>query len=196
MPVTVCPHCGVDVDLNAEDGGEPVECPACHSVFTAPLPIARPVKRLRHRMRSSRNYYDSAEYLIHHAKSECNVPASGLIAIGALSVFNGLGTAVGGGLAGKPAFGIPANWMPALYLGYGLYMAAAGAFQIYAGRQMRGAKQYGLCLIACITAVIPGVSPCVIGFVFGIMGLIKLRDPWVKKGFAANRPGFDPDTAT
>ena len=69
-------------------------------------------------------------------------------------------------------------------------------FHSDAGKQMMEAKQYGLCLVACVMVLIPGVSPCcVIGLFFGITGITRLNDPRVKRGFAANRPGFDPDAA-
>lgn len=82
-----------------------------------------------------------------------------------------------------------------LWLGYGLYSVLVGGFWVYAGLQFKEAKQYGLCLVACVTVLIPGVSPCcLLGLIFGIMGLTKLNNARVKKGFQANRPGYDPDT--
>ena len=68
-----------------------------------------------------------------------------------------------------------------------------GAIQVYASQQMPRAKHYQLCVVACIISVIPGVGPCLLGIPAGLMALKVLRDPWVRKGFAANRPGFDPD---
>lgn len=197
MPI-VCQRCGDDAGLSVGEGGKAAECLACQNRFAASLPVARPVHRSGQRPPA----HDRAnEELIRHAKTECTVAGGGLIALGALSVFTGLGVAIsgwmfvsGGSASGQALPGLSHTQTGFLYLTGGLYGMAAAVFQMYAGRQMQLAKQYGLCLIACVLAVVPGVSfTCVVGLIFGGMGLLKLTNPQVRQGFAANRPDYDPD---
>jgi hypothetical protein len=86
------------------------------------------------------------------------------------------------------------DWEVAFNIGTGVYQILASAFILYAGTQMREAKQYAVSMIACIVVMIPLFSPCcILGLIFGIMGLIKLNEARVKQGFEANKPGFDAD---
>ena len=224
LPVVVCPHCRTELDLDAEDVGRLVECPACDKQFTAdpphdPEPPAEdeppwrkaggppprtsryddhrrgqyddytdPVRRRR--QWPYRDHDDSPAALIRYAQDECNGPASGLMVVGMLTLLAGVGRLIlsftGVNNAGDPTY---------FLIGFSVYSVVVGAFWVYAGLQMKEAKQYGLCLVACVMVLIPGVSPCcVIGLFFGIAGVNKLNDPRVKRGFAANRPGYDPDT--
>ena len=254
MPVAVCPHCTAELDLDADDLGQLVECPACQKQFTAgPPPAPEPpppeppppadtrvivcpecrepvtvaVEDLGHSLRCplcARQFHtnppltpaddtppwraadvppgrqrewpyivrtDTPKALVRDAKTECTAAATGLIIVGAMTVLVGLVRA-GSTLWMVGEFDEPGTY---LWLGYGLYSVLVGGFWVYAGLQFKEAKQYGLCLVACVTVLIPGVSPCcVLGLIFGIMGLVKLNDSRVKKGFQANRPGYDPDT--
>jgi hypothetical protein len=132
---------------------------------------------------------DSPQEQIRYAMSECDGPGTGLIVIGVLTVLSGLSGVV------TSAAQFDTGSEPLLMLGLGIYSVLAGAFWVYAGNQMKAAKQYGVCLIGCVSVIIPGVSPCcVLGVVFGLSGVSKLNDRRVKLGFAANRPDFDPDT--
>jgi hypothetical protein len=205
VPVAVCPHCRAELDLDAEDVGALVECPACQTGFTPPLPIARPVRPEERALRpwgrsgartdrQRGEHEDSSAGMIRHAKALCSTEGGLLMASGAMSLMSGLGSATGGALVGKPAFGIPPEWMPFVYVGYGIFLVAIGAFQIYAGRQMQQVKQHGLCVLGCVLAVVGVVGPLgFLGLAFGLMGVSKLNDRRVKLGFAANRPDFDPD---
>lgn len=200
MPVTICPHYGTEQDVDFADSGHAVECRACHTAFTMPLPVAGPVKRPRRpRLPSILNDDTPPGDLIRHAESECRNAADGLFILGSIALYLGVVFAVAAGIA---LFGGPdceaytfakADAQGAFFFGYGLYALVIGAFQCYAAKQMRRGKQYAICVIACVVSLIPGFAPCYISLFFGIMGLVKLRDPWVRKGFAANRPGFDPD---
>lgn len=203
MPVAICPHCGTEQDVDFADCGQAVECTECHAAFTMPLPVIRPVKRLlpkrRRRNRDVIDEHSSPKDLILHAKSECRNAADGLFILGALAVFFGsvyavaAGIAVFGGPDCEPYTFVTPNELAIFYFGYGLYALLIGAFQCYAARQMLQAKQYSICVVACVVSLIPGFAPCYLTLFFGVMGLMKLRDPWVRKGFAANRPGYDPD---
>ena len=42
MPVVLCPNCRAELDLDADDAGHRVECPACLAAFTAELPPPPP----------------------------------------------------------------------------------------------------------------------------------------------------------
>lgn len=204
MPVAVCPHCRAELDLDAEDVGALVECPACNRTFTADPPSPPPVPppqpsdippwqrpREREPGRSRRTLVerepDSPQEQIAYARSECDGPGAGLMVIGVLTVLSGL-------FEVAAAIRLDGSAPPLQMLGYGVYSVLAGAFWVYAGTQMKAVKQYGVCLIGCVSVIVPGVSPCcMLGVVFGIMGVSKLNDRRVKLGFAANRPDFDPD---
>lgn len=205
MPGAVCPHCGTELEVDFADCGREVECTACHTAFTMPLPVVRPVKRplqnrRRRRRRDDIDEHSSPEELIDHAKCECSGPANSLLATGAITVFFGLGASVFGGMpafggpvCGRPLSGLSDEQTAVFFFFYGLYAILVGAYQCYAARQMQRARQYSICVFACVMALIPGVGPVIFGTLFGYLGLQKLRDPWVKKGFAANCPGYDPD---
>jgi hypothetical protein len=202
LPTAVCPHCRTELDLDADDAGRLVECPACEQQFTAdpPPPAVEPpwrragdpddTDRPRRRQWPFRDFDESADGLVRYAQDQCNGAGCGLVVVGALTLVAGLGRMILSLSAGNNAGGGPTP----LLLGVGVYSVLVGAFWMYAGKQMMAAKQYGLCLVACVMVLIPGVSPCcVIGLFFGISGISRLNDPRVKRGFAANRPGFDPD---
>jgi hypothetical protein len=202
------------LDLDADDAGQLVECPACLTRFTAPGPDplppdptdagdtyrvlvepddrptpARPVPRDP----PGPSGYDSREHLILQAKAECSGPGSGLVVIGVLTLLHGLWRTADGFARLDAAADV---WDYAV-LGYGVYSLAMGPFWVYVGVQMVQARQWGVCLIGCATILLPVVSPCcLLGFVSGVSGLSKLRDERVKRGFDANRPGFNPDTPT
>lgn len=216
--VIPCPACGEPVTVAAEDLGHSLRCPLCAVRFPAPPPPDDPPWRPAHgppprRGGSSdrrRDQYDdyndrtrrerewpyrehgeSPQELVRNAKTQCTAAGTGLIFVGSLSVLMGLVRA--GGMLFWIVDGTADTWIY-LHFGYGLYSLLVGGFWVYAGRQLQQAKHYGLCLVACGTILIPGVSPCcLLGLVFGIMGLVKLNAPDVKAGFAANRPGYDPD---
>lgn len=216
--VIPCPACGEPVTVAAEDLGHSLRCPLCAVRFPAPPPPDDPPWRPAHgppprRGGSSdrrRDQYDdyndrtrrerewpyrehgeSPQELVRNAKTQCTAAGTGLIVVGVLTLVMALPHTAGAIILmceDPPDPGL------ALMLAYGLYSLLVGGFWVYAGRQLQQAKHYGLCLVACGTILIPGVSPCcLLGLVFGIMGLVKLNAPDVKAGFAANRPGYDPD---
>jgi hypothetical protein len=199
VPVAICPHCGTELDVDFADCGQTVECPKCRAAFTPPLPVVRPVKRPR-RLRSPSVLNDDTppRVLIRHAKFECRDSANGLWWVGLFALSGGIGAVCKGVQAFQDGeafswLGLSKEQFPIVCVATGLYTVLVGVFQIYASQQMLQAKHYQLCVVACVMSVIPGVGPCLLGIPAGLIGLMKLRDPWVKKGFAANRPGFDPD---
>lgn len=138
---------------------------------------------------------DSPRELVEYAQRECGPPGTGMIVTGVVDILLGvlrIGIGVLGGMGGG-ARGEDEVVMLIL-VGYGVWSLAIGGFLIYAGTQMREAKRYTLCMTGSILSLIPVVDPCcLLGLIFGIMGVTKLNESRVKQGFDANRPGEDPD---
>ncbi len=234
--VVSCPECNGKVGVLDADLGHDMRCPLCDKVFTATLGGLPPRatrrgdgdepswrgsrsgdrRRSRYddedededdrprRRRRSRYDDDSPDELIADAKRECSAAGVGLIIIACWGFLNGLfslvlygailGGAVGNGGGFWAAFANVPEWQLWLNLGIGLLHLFTSAFLLYAGTQIRQGKQYGVCLIACVIAIVPGFSPCcLLGLIFGIMGLVKLNEPRVKRGFDANKPDYQGD---
>jgi hypothetical protein len=65
-------------------------------------------------------------------------------------------------------------------------MALGAMYMVFAvaGLMMGQLRKYRLCRIACILAMIPGISPLIVGGIpFGIIGLKKLSNRDTKKAF-------------
>jgi len=63
-------------------------------------------------------------------------------------------------------------------------LAAFYCVAVAGGVLMGQLRNYRMCRVACIVALIPLVSPLiVVGIPFGIIGLAKLRKPGVKRAF-------------
>jgi uncharacterized C2H2 Zn-finger protein len=160
----------------------------------------RPRRRRRRPSRYDDDYEDnSPEGLIAHAKRECGAAGIGLIVIAVLGLLGGvlgvvlygavLGGAFGGG--GGGGFGNMSPEEVWVNMGMSVLQLFVSGFLLYAGIQLREVKQYGMCMIALVMAMVPGFSPCcLLGLVFGIIGITKLNDPRVKRGFEANRAGY------
>jgi len=121
------------------------------------------------------------------------LPASGLIIIGALNAMSGVILILGriASLVNGPERQITDD---ARRLGYmtasiffplvSLISILAAPVIIYGGIQMLKARRYSTALLAAILAVIPLSSVCCIpGIPIGIWALIVLRDPEVKAVF-------------
>ncbi len=223
--VVTCPECNGKVGVLEADLGHDMRCPLCDKVFTATLgglPPRAPRRdddedpswrrsRSGDSRRSSR-YDDKDEYdrprrrrsrydddspgeLVANAKRECSASGIGIIIIGVITILTGLlrfGIGVVG--AGVGAGAGDEGVMMVINLAYGVYSLVVGAFWVYAGIQLKEAKMYGLCMVGCVMALIPGVSPCcILGLIFGIMGIVKLNDSRVKRGFDANKPDYQGD---
>lgn len=66
-------------------------------------------------------------------------------------------------------------------------LAAVYSLSMAGGILMGQLNNYSLCRIACIVAMVPILSPLiVVGIPFGLMGLMKLRNPEVKKAFGSS----------
>ena len=64
-------------------------------------------------------------------------------------------------------------------------LCAFYCFSIAGGVLMGQLRNYNLCRVACILALIPVISPLiVVGIPFGIIGLSKLSKPEVKRAFS------------
>lgn len=154
-------------------------------------------RRRRRSLAYRRDEDESPRSLIRYAKAECSASAVGLIVVGALTIlFGALRLVLVGGVLATGATDEDEQLAMAVGIAVGVYSLVMGAFVVYAGSRMREAKNYPLCMIGCVLVLIPGISPCcILGLVFGIMGITKLNDGRVKRGFEANRPGYDPDAA-
>jgi hypothetical protein len=121
------------------------------------------------------------------------LPASGLISIGALNAMSGVVLILGrlASLVNGPEREITDE---ARRLGYltasiffplvSLISIIAAPVIIYGGIQMIKARRYSIALLAAILAVIPLSSICCIPAIpIGIWALIVLRDPKVKAAF-------------
>ena len=66
-------------------------------------------------------------------------------------------------------------------------LAAVYSLSMAGGILLGQLNNYKLCKIACIVALVPVLSPLVVvGIPFGLMGLMKLRNPDVKKAFGSS----------
>lgn len=154
------------------------------------------------RRRRSRYDDDSPDELVANAKRECAASGVGMIIIACWGfVFGLLGIAlyaaiIGGAfpVGGGPAGGGMPEWQMYFNMAVCVLQLFTSGFLLYGGLQMRQAKQYGLCMVALIISMVPYFSPCcILGLIFGIMGLVKLSDTRVKRGFDANKPDYQGD---
>ena len=126
-------------------------------------------------------------------RRKLQLPASGLIAIGALNAMSGVVLILGrlASLVSGPERQITDE---ARRLGYmtasiffplvSLISILAAPVIIYGGVQMLKSRRYSIALLAAILAVIPLSSICCIpGIPIGIWALIVLRDPTVRHSF-------------
>ena len=137
------------------------------------------------------------------AKAKVNVPAVGLIVVGAVNILAALG------LVGLMAFlatltlpGVPPGGggmgfmrIQLIYYGVGaVFLAVFGALILFGGVRMKQRRMYGMALTACVLAIVAALAGClvlnVIGFLtlalgltFAIWGIIVLSDPDVKALF-------------
>jgi len=157
--------------------------------------------RPRGRRRRRYDDDDTPEDLVRYAQRECGATGVGLMIIAVLGFLGGVlglvvyGMMIGGAFPNDagPGGGVP-EWQIYFNMAVCVVQLFVGAFLLYAGMQIRQAKQYGMCLVACIICMVPYFSPCcILGLVFGIMGIVKLSDARVKKGFEANKPEYQGD---
>ena len=214
----ICQHCDGAISVNEEDLGHPIECPLCSKVFVARGAGSSYVGaskyddddyRPRRKRRRSR-YRDDDEDdddPVGHAIREVNASAVGIIVCGWISVVIcvvrlvfvvfAIGVLMPGGPGGFGAgggAGVGSEIQLVIAIVSNIMGVFYGGFAIFAGSQMRKAKNYGLSMTICIISLVPVLNPCcILGLIFGIMGLVKLNETRVKKGFQMNRPGFDPD---
>jgi predicted Zn finger-like uncharacterized protein len=160
--------------------------------------------RPRGRRRRRYDDDDTPEDLVRYAQRECSASGIGLIVIACLGFLGGLlilvmyGIILAGGLpgirGGAGGGGGIDDAQIFLNMGMGVLQLVVSAFLLYAGAQLRQAKQYAMGMVACIICMVPYFSPCcLLGLVFGIMGIVKLSDARVKKGFEANKPEYQGD---
>jgi DNA-directed RNA polymerase subunit RPC12/RpoP len=202
-----CDRCSREVAVLADDLGHNVECPWCRAVF---IPPRRPESSRRkdntklpryddeeyETERWRRQRYDeddedddSRSYLIKYAKRECEAPGTGLQVVGWLGIvcapFQLLQLALPAAPGGQP------GWFPYIIGSAVVYQVVMSILQIMGGGMMKQAKSWGLSLTACITALLSG--PCFLGLIFGIMGIVKLSNRQVRRGFRMNASQYDQE---
>jgi ribosomal protein S27AE len=172
-----------------------MECPRCGRGFVAGGEKSysrryddRDDYRPRNRPRYADEWEDDRD-LVEFAKRECSAAGTGLQVVGWLGlVMSPLQLLQMFMMGPGPA---EAAWLVGLFLGVFLFIVVLSILQIVGGRQMKQAKSWGLCLAACISGLLSG--PFCLGLVFGIMGIVKLSNQRVKRGFQLNNPNYDPD---
>jgi hypothetical protein len=132
-------------------------------------------------------------YPVSGASDQVNGPAIGLIITGALNILlamvRGVTTMLGVGMSTLQTSNNPdADKIMALMSTFGLGIAIAGLlggiFVLLGGIKMRRLESYGLCMVASIVAMIPGLSCCCpLGLGIGIWSLVILSKPEVKNLF-------------
>jgi uncharacterized protein YbaR (Trm112 family) len=204
--VVRCRRCDGQVTVSTADLGQEVTCPLCNRWFVAReegegrwLPRYdgggrdrddRPRRRSRYA-----DEWDDDRDLVEFAKRECNAAGIGLMVTGwiglALSPLLILVVVLDAGGGKDEAVLI------AVFGGFFLFQVVVSILQIVGGRQMRHAKSWGLGMTACISGLgsflLCGVLG-VLGLVFGIIGIVKLNNQRVKRGFQLNNPHYDPDS--
>jgi hypothetical protein len=131
--------------------------------------------------------------VMNDVRRRLQLPATGLIIVGALNALSGLVIVVGRlvSLVKGPDRVITDEYRR---LGYevggivwpmvGLISLAASPIIIFGGIQMLGARRYSIALLAAVLALIPLSSVCCIpGIPIGIWALIVLRHPEVRASF-------------
>lgn len=198
--VVRCRHCDGRVTVSTADLGHEMECPLCDRPFVARGEGEsgwRPRYDDRGDRRRSRyaDEWDDDRDLVEFAKRECNAAGIGLMVTGwiglALSPLLILFVVMDAGGGKDEAVLI------AVFGGFFLFQVVVSILQIVGGRQMRHAKSWGLGMTACISGLgsflLCGVLG-VLGLVFGIIGIVKLNNQRVKRGFQLNNPHYDPDS--
>jgi uncharacterized CHY-type Zn-finger protein len=190
--VVRCDHCDGKVTVLEDDLGHRVECPLCHTLFRARTARAgRDRERPRYDPRWDEDDYEDRQYLIERAKRECRTAANALQIIGWIQlVLSPLGFFIL--LDGNAEVALVV-----MFISFSVFGLLLSVVQIVGGRQMAQAKNWGLSLIACIFGIAVGLL-CgllgIVGMVFGAMGIAKLCDKRVKRGFQLNNPNYDPDS--
>jgi hypothetical protein len=87
-----------------------------------------------------------------------------------------------GAMEGEEA--LPAMMSGGIGVAMGVVGACVAVFLWVAAGKMQNLVSYNLCLIACIVAMVPCVSPCcLLGLPIGIWAVIMLNKPEVKSAF-------------
>jgi predicted Zn finger-like uncharacterized protein len=106
-----------------------------------------------------------------------------LIAVNVLLRLFGVGMMAAGGAGGR---GADSDMMANMVGGIiGSVIGLAFAVVILLGAvKMKKLESYGLCMTACILAMLPCGNCCLLGLPFGIWGLVVLNKPEVKEAFS------------
>lgn len=141
---------------------------------------------------------DGGDGSFEHARGRVTGPAIGLIVTAAISVAFVLlaltfdAWLLVSGTAQKMAQprGMPRETQLMIRGAWSCLMLATDAVILAGALRMMRLRGRGLAQAACILAVIPCIGPCfVIGFPFGIWGLVVLNDAQVRRAFDGRKPG-------
>jgi hypothetical protein len=199
-----CPECEAELEVADEDLGEPMACGACGASFTARAGRRRPRydeddEDDDDRPRRRRRYRDDPEELVDEARRAVFLPGLFAVLVSALGILLAgleivLIVAMPQAVQGNPFLG---NMPPGVLIG--IRVAAIGwESVILAGASaMMRLRSYQFARVAMVMRVIPFAGfCCILGFPFGIWGLVTLNRPEVRDGFEEARRERERGTRT
>jgi hypothetical protein len=170
MYLTRCPTCGERV-ATAEIG-QVMACPKCLVRYPAEVNEAD----------------NTREAFVAHIRDHIAGAGVGLIITGILGIVCALiplallGSELATAREDIDILGVALNWVAVLAC------SMLSAALIYGGTQLMRARQYWLCVLFAVLAMLPFSGLCFpAGFVSGLAALYYLRKPEVRKAFALNR---------
>jgi hypothetical protein len=142
--------------------------------------------RDRDRGRDRDDYAGGGDRDFEEAKQKVQLPAIFLMVGGGISiatnlvmalinVFQFMSLSQMGGRAAEEAMPFVLGGMCSWLIGIIVY-----ALQIFGGFKMKNLQSYGLCMTACILAMLPCSYCCILDLGVGIWGLVMLNDTQVK----------------
>jgi hypothetical protein len=213
MPMTTCPHCRAELEIDPADLGHRVECPACRAAFVADQPVRLPTaepdrdRKPRHRLRTWNDEDDLPEDLQWRARHRLHTPGQWLQVLGWIDVgIGGLSVIVGAVMLIAALSGPGGGWEVGAYtLGQGVATAVVGGLKGIGGGAMKRVRNRPLSVTTAVAACVPLNLNCclwmiqgplyLLGLAFGVAALSVLFRADVKKAFEMNRPDGDLDAA-
>jgi hypothetical protein len=205
MPVSRCPRCDTQVQIDERDLGYDVECPMCRAVFPARPDTAEPptVHRAgdrfdrpryepprdeeRPRRRDDDDYdYRNPREVIEDARRAVLMPALlSVIACVIALCYHGVDTAIN--LMNRQLLVNPLNGQPIpveMYVTGKVVIALWQLIVIAGSFAMMRLRARGFCFTAMVMQIIPCAGPCCLfGLPVGIWGLVVLSRPEVREAF-------------
>jgi hypothetical protein len=205
-----CPSCNHALRLPAELYGQPVECPQCHTRFTAPVPQAAPPPTVLPAGPSygpdyAPPYADDPEAVAWRARSSLKVPAFVLLVLAGLGVLIGIFQVARAEenvqqfqqelqqMAQDPNAPpqlrdflqkLSASLNPERMRTSGVVFLGQHLLTFFGAVQMLRLRTYWLAVLGCVVALNPINCPCcMLEAPFGLWGLIVLLNAGVRAAF-------------